>query len=246
MPLVKKKWLPRNQISDIISKLVEEEDGIYYKDGPSRHMACAGLVVMANKEISPATARDSWIKYIYKFPQDVRMWGIAEQPSLGSPDNPTVSVPASCQGRDISMAVHSRTMMEVTSETEMDFHEALRLKGDLADHTVLGQSATCRGYCELRYKPETGMWQAKMLPPASCCEFLPSTVEPSSDKDPTVPAMHALLPSMSFLAEALTLAELETMLKSDSSEKASFAWKKKNDKGTIQKSVKPPKKAKSM
>jgi len=61
IPLVKKKWLPRDKIQELTALLIEEDGCMVFREGPSRHHPIRGFGLVANK---PWVQGAEW-QYLY-------------------------------------------------------------------------------------------------------------------------------------------------------------------------------------
>jgi len=141
MPMVRKKWFPSKQVSEVLSKLQKDPDGSEcYVDGPSRHHKSDGLILVPNRHYARGTDFE-----LFKFKEGTTMtldFQVAWDPSTELGITTWFDGPGHQQ-------------IDFSNQMSLPVHDRARLYGDM------GQKQ--QAVCEFAFNPECGKWEYKLI-----------------------------------------------------------------------------------
>jgi len=250
MPMVKRKWYSRERcLGEILPRLHKDSDlgaigSVCYKEGPSRYHTCGGLVIIANR-----TGRQGRpTRFLFTFSANVR---ITAKVSLDSGAGRVPSWPIRVEV-PLEVGKPGSYPLPLAMAVPIDVWDEWRIRGELqqalptqpptrkdtatgeggganltpytALNTALtlappppskfpaGDSKDARsGHCELLYRTETGTWGIRVVPEGG---------GPPASWD-------TVMETLGYLNQAITLGEMEVILRATSTEAAANEWTKK-------------------
>jgi len=141
MPLVKKKWYRRKEVSMVLGKMRQEQDGsICYRDSDSRHHKSDGLILVPDRHYARGTDFD-----LLKYKEGTTM----------TLDFKVAYDPHSKLGIQVWFDGPNQAAVDFTGQVSLPYHDRQRLYGDMGQ---LSQAV-----CEFAFNPEVGKWEYELI-----------------------------------------------------------------------------------